>query len=259
MRRELRAVGKWPQPAISISGASLASLRRRVAQRCRGAPRRPARRAPSGGTPPTNGKIGRRRLVLVARSRQHERAVQRRLDRELARETRLPGARLAARPAGNGRAPARARRQSSRASASSAVAADEPAARQRVEDRHRGCRTRLRDRCTGSDRDALERRAGFRRRGESLSRLLGEQAYDHGIERFRKRRAACARGGTTGACTCWLTTASGLAPVNGSRPVDQLVEHHAQRVEIGAPVDRLAQRLLWRHVGRRCRRSRRRP
>ena len=43
----------------------------------------------------------------------------------------------------------------------------------------------------------------------------------------------------------------GDVPSNGIRPVDQLEQHDAERKQIGAMIDGLAQRLLRRHVGHR--------
>ena len=40
----------------------------------------------------------------------------------------------------------------------------------------------------------------------------------------------------------------GAPPVNGIRPVAQLEQHDAEREQIGAVIDRMAERLLRRHV-----------
>ena len=55
--------------------------------------------------------------------------------------------------------------------------------------------------------------------------------------------------GRGGACwMCAITTAIGDSPLNGSLPVNDLEEHHGQRVEVGAEVGGPALRLLGRHV-----------
>ena len=58
---------------------------------------------------------------------------------------------------------------------------------------------------------------------------------------------------------CWVTwaakTSCELRPVNGGRPVKQLVAQDADRVDVDAMVElRLGGRLLRRHVGRRAER-----
>ena len=61
------------------------------------------------------------------------------------------------------------------------------------------------------------------------------------------------RGLGGGSCSRLTAILSGVSPTKGRRPGDHLVEHDAERVDIGGRRHRPALDLLGRHVGRRAR------
>ena len=65
-----------------------------------------------------------------------------------------------------------------------------------------------------------------------------------------RRRGSAATAGPAARARAWTRPRPVESPTNGGRPVDHLVEHAAERVDVGAPVDGLALRLLRRQVRR---------
>ena len=98
------------------------------------------------------------------------------------------------------------------------------------------------------EREARQRLGGGARAGEALRRILGQQAQDDGFERRRQIGAEGARRRDRGVKV--LGDHDQRVVAGERQPAgDQLVEHHAQRVEIGAAVDLAPQRLLGGEVG----------
>jgi hypothetical protein len=86
------------------------------------------------------------------------------------------------------------------------------------------------------------------RTGVALLGRLGEQAVDHDLELGRQARVELAHPARLAVQDAVEHGARGRAG-EGTLARHHLVEHRAEREEIGARVDRLAERLLRRHVG----------
>ncbi len=197
-------------------------------------------------------QVRSRRFVLVAAAAQHDRARDLRLHDQLAREPRLPRARLARNEC---EVPDRLQRAIPEGTelCELGLAADEPAAHELFELARvaiAGARHRLRRRRVG-DLHRRERLVdggrGLTRGGVTLGRRLREQPEDRALERRREVGTERARRRDRRVHVL-RDDRERVVTVERQSAGDQLVEHDAERIEIGAAVDRLTERLLGREV-----------
>ena len=90
-----------------------------------------------------------------------------------------------------------------------------------------------------------------RRRRRTLRRVARHRPRDDGRQRRRNVGAHFVRR-RPGAVQHGVGSARAMSPVNALRPVEHLVEHDAQGIDVGARVDRAALQLLRRQVVRRA-------
>ena len=90
----------------------------------------------------------------------------------------------------------------------------------------------------------LARRSGSGPRAPWPARAASSSAKAAGMP----RSGATSRGSGGGSVRCMSSVLVGVSASNGTRPVEQLEEDDADRVEVAAPVERIAAALLGAHV-----------
>ena len=90
--------------------------------------------------------------------------------------------------------------------------------------------------------DRGERGVDFLGGLKALCRVLVEAAHDGRFELPRDRRLDASAAAMGVSRICLSATTIGVSPVNGDPPGEDLVEDEADRVDVGAGVDRLSLR-----------------
>jgi len=98
------------------------------------------------------------------------------------------------------------------------------------------------------DYDRLERLADLGRRAGPVRRIDPQAALDDRDE----LAGTFALIGRSGWVACATAIATTVSPDHGRSPVASSLEHHAEREQIGAGVERTARELLGSHVARRA-------